>query len=203
MSKIDFRTGALTGRLGGMVGATWKGIDYVRKMVTPFNPKSAAQTGTRDVFAFLVEKGRRINSTILKDNIVPKPKKMSPFNKFLQNNQPMIDAGAVTIADMVIAKGGLFEPPNVVLTVGGDTDDVVVAWDADLEGEAEDSDNVLIVVWNETKDLYAFETSKTRVDATATIAITEDSADVIHAWLFVKKGVLFTSDTAYDTGVVS
>lgn len=203
MSKIDFRTGSLLGRLGGMVGATWKGIDYVRKMVIPFNPQSAGQTGTRTVFAFLVAMGRRINSTILKDNLVPKPKKMSPFNAFIKNNQPMIDAGVVTIADMVIAKGGLFQPPNVVLTVGGDTDDVIVAWDGDLEGEAEATDNILIVVWNETKNLFAFETTKIRSDVTATISITEASADVIHAWLFAKKGSLFTSDTAYDTGTVS
>jgi hypothetical protein len=33
--------------------ATWKGRPYVRQLVTPTNPKSALQTGTRAMFAFL------------------------------------------------------------------------------------------------------------------------------------------------------
>ncbi len=35
--------------------ATWRGIDYVRERVTPQNPKTAGQTTTRSLFAWLNE----------------------------------------------------------------------------------------------------------------------------------------------------
>lgn len=203
MSKIDFRTGALLGRLGGMVGATWKGIDYVRKHVIPFNPKSAGQTGTRTVFAALVAMGRRINSTILKLHVWPKPKKMSPFNWFLSINQPLLDAGVYTIADVIASKGSLFVPPNVVLTAGAADDSVLVEWDDDLEGEAATDDKIIIIIYNATTDSYAFDSSVTRTTGTKAIAIGETSADVIHAWLFATQGDTIVSDSAYDTDNVT
>lgn len=204
MSQIDFREGNLTGRLGGMVGATWKGINYVRKMVTPFNPQSAAQTGTRTVFAALVEMGRRINSTILKLYTIPKPKKMSPFNKFISNNQPLIDSGVYTIADVIASKGGLFSPPNVAAVEGGTVEIATVSWDVDLQGEALATDKIIIIVYNATKDLYYFQTTTVRSDATDDVAIAgSESADVIHAWVFAVQGDVIASDSAYDTYTIA
>lgn len=203
MSRIDFRTGDLNGRLGGMVGSIWKGISYVRKMVTPYNPQTAAQTGVRDTFKALVEFGRRINSTILKLFTIPKPKKMSGFNRFIQINQAMIDAGVFTIADLLTAKGSLFQPPNWTVTPGSDDDSVDVTWDATLEGEALATDKIIIVLWNEDLDLYAFETSKVRSDASAAIAITETSGDTIHGFMFATDSNTLSSDSQYDSGTVS
>lgn len=38
---------------GSLVFAKWKGRNYVRQLVTPANPKSAAQTGVRSMMAWL------------------------------------------------------------------------------------------------------------------------------------------------------
>lgn len=203
MSSIDFRTGALTGRLGGMVGAAWKGIDYVRKFVIPFNPKSTDQIGVRLVFANLVEMGRRINSTILKEYTLPKPKKMSAFNKFLSINQALIDSKVWTIGDVKASKGGLFQAPTWDIVAGTADDTVNVSWDDDLEGEALATDKVIIILYNADKDLYAFETSKARSDAAAAITILETAGDVIHGWMFVTQGDTLASDSSYATDTVS
>lgn len=203
MSQIDFRTGALLGRLGGMVGATWKGIDYVRKHVIPFNPKSAAQQGTRDVFTALVAMGRRINSTILKLHVWPKPKKMSAFNWFLSMNQPLLDAGVYTIADVIASKGSLFVPPNVTCVPGAADDSVTVTWDTDLEGEAAGDDTIVIIVYNITTDSYAFSSAETRTTGTEDVVIGETSGDVMHAWLFATQGDVIVSDSAYATASVT
>lgn len=204
MSQIDFRVGSLKGRLAGLVGASWKGIDYVRKMVIPYNPKSAAQTGTRTVFAKLVAMGRRINSTILKLYTVPKPKKMSPFNKFISNNQPLIDSGVYTIADVIASKGGLFTPPNWSASEGGAVTICSCSWDDDLQGEALATDKIIIIVYNETKDLYFFETSKVRSDGSVDVTITgTESGDDVHAWMFAVQGDVIASDSSYDTYTVA
>jgi len=202
MSNVDFRLGNLTGRLAGMVGASWKGINYVRKMVIPANPNTVAQQGTRTVFSWLVEKGRRINSTILKLYMIPKPKKMSGFNKFISNNKSMIEAGAVTIADMVIAKGSLFIPPDFVATADEPNDKVDLVWSALLRGEALATDPVIIVVYNEELDVFGFETSKTRNDATASVDIDITAVGQhLHAWMFAVQGETLSTDTSYSTDV--
>ncbi len=200
MSTIDFRSGDLRGRLAGMVGATWKGIAYVRKMVIPANPDTAAQQGTRTVFAWLVGKGRRINSTILKSWLFPTPKKMSPFNAYISRNKTMIDAGVVTIADMVVGAGGLFVPPNMALSIALGGTLLEVQWDVDLQGEALATDNIIILVYNFTRDRWIFSTDKIRSDQTVdVIDAAMVTGDSYHVWMFASQGSLINSETSYAT----
>ncbi len=197
MSRIDFRLGNLTGRLAGMVGASWKGIDYIRKMVIPANPNTSAQQGVRTTFASLVAFGRRINSTILKTGILPKPKKMSQFNKFIQNNQAQIEAGAFAFADLLISVGSLFIAAIQSAAGSESLDTVTISWLDVLEGEAQLSDPVFIVVYNETLDLYGFDTSKTRADDATTVDIQVDPGDVIHVYMFMTQGTTLATETKY------
>ena len=203
MSKIDFRTGALNGRLGGMVGAAWKGIDYVRKMVIPFNPKSTAQTETRTVFAGLVAFGRRIVTTTLNPYMKPKPKKMSPFNKFISINQPMIDAGTFAYADLKTAKGSLFQPPTVALDAGDDQSTRNVTWSNALQGEATDQDKIIIVLYNEDQDIYGFSDDTTRSDQAKNMSLGGETGETFHCYLFASQGETLNSDSAYATDDVS
>lgn len=199
MSRIDFRSGDLLGRLTGMVGASWKGINYVRKMVIPANPNTAAQQGTRTVFAWLVDKGRRINSTILKPNLFPVPKKKSQFNEFLSRNKSMIAAGVVTVADMIVGAGGLFVPPSFdAITNLGETQ-IECSYLATIEGEALATDPVIILIWNESRNIWLFG-SGTRADLQIDV---EDPGMVVtniyHVWMFATQGSLVNSETSYAT----
>lgn len=198
MSKIDFRSGSLTGRLAGMVGATWKGIDYVRKMVIPANPNTTLQQGVRDVFKKLVKFGRRVNSTILKDYIIPKPKKMSPFNKFIQNNKVLIETGVFAFPDMVVAIGSLFFAGISAATQDDVANEVDVTWANTLEGEALATDKVLIIAYNATQDTYAYSTNKERSDVATVISLNNEAADVIHVYMFMVQGDNLSSETAYQ-----
>ncbi len=195
MSKIDFRSGSLTGRLAGMVGATWKGIDYVRKMVIPANPNTVAQQGTRTVFKNLVTMGRRINSTILKDNIIPKPKKMSPFNKFISNNQPLIDTGVWTIEDSVIAKGSLYFPSSFAGSASKSNVNVGLTWNTQDKGESQGTDKVLATCYDVNTDEYAFDDATTRTDGQDDVGMDFDVGDRIIVWMFLTQGDTLSTDT--------
>lgn len=199
MSKIDFREGSLTGRLTGMVGASWKGIQYVRKMVIPANPNTTAQQGTRTVFSKLVAFGRRINSTILKDFIKPKPKKMSPFNKFIQNNQPMIDAGTFSYADLVISKGSLYLVGDLSLTPNTTNNQVTFQWNNATAGEALPTDPAICTCYNESYDIYGFKTDVNRSASEAVVDIEVDVGNVIHGYLFFVQGDDLASETLQET----
>lgn len=197
MSQIDFRLGNLTGRLAGMVGASWKGIAYVRKMVIPANPNTVAQQGVRDTFKALVDAGRRINSTILKPGILPKPKKMSQFNKFIQNNQAMIDAGVFDFANMLISDGSLYTPDIADSEADIANDLLQMEWSMSLQGEALATDPVLLVAYNVERDTWAFETTKTRADSPASFSIPVETGQTIHSWMFFTQGDSLASVTKY------
>lgn len=199
MSRIDFRSGDLLGRLTGMVGASWKGINYVRKMVIPANPNTAAQQGTRTVFAWLVDKGRRINSTVLKPSIFPVPKKKSQFNEFLSRNKAMIAAGVVTVADMIIGAGGLFVPPNYDAAINSPAKEIDFTWDTDLEGEALATDPIVIAVWNETRNVWFFVTGVRSSGAENISDPGMVAGNVYHTWMFATQGTLINSETSYVT----
>lgn len=203
MSSIDFRDGSLRGRLAGMVGASWKGIQYIRKMVIPANPNTAAQQGTRTVFAYLVETGRRINSTILKNFILPKPKKSSPFNEFISRNKSMISNGVVDKAALVIGDGSLFTPELTSVAWNAATNNVDFDWSADLQGEAKNDDIVILIAYNETTDTYGFKTTTIRADTTGNISMDLTIGDQCYGYMFIVQGDDLSSITSQDDTVVS
>jgi len=53
-----------SGKTAHLVGASWKGIAYVRKLVTPANPQTAAQTAVRDSLTRCVELWRSLDAKI-------------------------------------------------------------------------------------------------------------------------------------------
>lgn len=202
MGKIDFRDGSLTGKYLGMVGAAWKGISYVRKFVIPANPNSTDQQGARAAFAGLVAKGRRINSTILKDFIIPKPKGMSPFNEFIRRNQAMIEALAFTYSDMKIGIGGLFAFDTLAVDTASNTE-FILTWQDTLQGEALATDTLIVVVYNESTDSYYFSTTIARSVETLDVGAVGSTGNTYHCWAFPVQGSSISGETVYFTGTLA
>jgi hypothetical protein len=201
MGNIDFRTGDLTGKLGGLVGARWKQSPYTRRYVVPANPRTDAQMATRDSWAFLVAVGRRINSTILKLFTLPKPKAMSAFNRFLQINKWFIDTNPDEYASVKISEGGLYIKPisNVVADVTAGT--VTVTWPVEMQGEAKADDIAIIVVRNDTQDSYGFSTIVERSVGTVIIDLEGINEDEAHVWMFFVQGTELSSHSVYKDAI--
>ncbi len=199
MGNIDFRTGDLTARLGGLVGARWKTTPYVRRYVIPANPQTAAQMLVRDAWAFLVSLGRRINSTVLKMFTLPKPKTMSAFNRFMQINQAQIDGGLLTHATVKIATGGLYIEP-ITAASHDSSNTMVVEWPTTIQGEALASDVAICLVFNVTKGTWGFSTTILRSVGMADVTIAGASPDVMHVWMFFVQGTKQSSESEYFLG---
>lgn len=202
MAKIDMRDGSIIGRMMGVVGATWKGINYTRKFVVPNNPQSVDQTAVRTVFAGLVSMGRRINSTILKDYILPAPKRMSQFNEFIARNQAMIDAGVFTRDEVKIGVGSLYAPADVSLATAAPAG-LIFTWGTGLQGEAAATDHVIICVYNQTTDKWFFSTAVQRSAGTATIANVGLDTHVVDWFLFFTQGTTLSSETTNDQDTIA
>ncbi len=200
MGNIDFRTGDLTGKLGGLVGARWKQSPYTRRYVVPANPRTDNQMAVRDSWAFLVAIGRRINSTILKLFTLPKPKAMSAFNRFMQINKWFIDTHPDIYESVKISEGGLYCLPitSIVASEAGGT--VTVNWPVTMQGEAKADDVAIIIAFNDTQDSYGFSTTVERSVGTAVVPLEGVETNEVHVWMFFVQGAELASVSKYESG---
>ena len=93
-----------------MVFATWRGIPYVRRFVIPENPKTVAQTLTRDIFRTLSDMWKILGSIAIapwQTFTISKP--LTDRNAFMGKNIASL-RGDVDMADFIGspgARGGL------------------------------------------------------------------------------------------------
>ena len=83
--------GGFSGKVGPVVGGSWKGIDYMRGYVIPENPNSDAQQAVRAKFSALVALARSILPTVLQPFWDPFAVKMSGFNRWISKNYALVD----------------------------------------------------------------------------------------------------------------
>lgn len=76
------------GKLAGVVFSRWKGRNYARKLITPANPQSAAQTVVRNALARCVELWRSL-SAVMKTQLdtFATGERMSGYNWYVGQNR--------------------------------------------------------------------------------------------------------------------
>jgi len=85
---------SLSGKTGGVVGARWKGVQYVRKHVIPANPKSTAQTAVRNALAKMAPMFRTLIPVAVAWNKTYGSKvAMTAFNVFTKGCRTPYQAG--------------------------------------------------------------------------------------------------------------
>jgi hypothetical protein len=137
--------GNVNGKVGNIVGASWKGVPYFRALVIPANPQTAAQTDQRTKFASIVSVGTQILSTIVQPYWDFRYKKQSGFNGFCQANlNAMADEYD---PELFIMSQGSLEPlvtPTAVYNAGNGR--ITISWAVTTNSNGLDSDNVAAVV---------------------------------------------------------
>lgn len=111
MAKI--RAGILSkvqGKVGGVVGATWKGKNYLREHVKPSNPNTPAQQLQRSKMSVAVKAAGHFLGGVLTRFVNPFVKSMSAYNWFVKQNIAEKDALVSDINDFNIAFGNLAMP---------------------------------------------------------------------------------------------
>ncbi len=77
-----------SGKIAGTVFSRWKGRNYIRKLVTPHNPQSAAQTVVRDSMARCVELWRSLTAALkVQLDTFATGIRMSGYNWFVGQNR--------------------------------------------------------------------------------------------------------------------
>jgi hypothetical protein len=175
MSSINFIKGQLHGRLGEIVGSSWKGKYYTKTYTKPENPNTQKQIETRYLFQQIAHIGKGIYHD-LEQYTRPMPHRMSAYNHLVRLNKPMFNKVGSKWApfELVIMSGELTSASITSATFDSTALTAVVTWDT-TRGEA--TDKAFIVVYDDDskRTVHAVEVDR----SVGTVTISANSfADV-------------------------
>lgn len=167
--------GGFSGKVGGVIGSSWKGIDTMRSQPSSVtNPRTNAQVANRSRFKSVSQLAAAMLTTIVKPLNDRFAQKMSGFNDFCQRNASAFDAlGAFIPANLVLSRGKLSAPSDLAQQASG-YDEAIVEFSPILSGSFDAfTDKVYGVVIGKNGDVFGVCTgSDTRADGTVNIATT-------------------------------
>jgi hypothetical protein len=198
--------GGFSGKVGPVVGAKWKDVDYMRGYVVPENPNTVGQQAVRTKFSALVAIARDFLSTIIQPYWDPFNSSMSGFNKFISKNYPNLTIGNLLDETAIFSEGTLEVATLLEAAKTGTT--LALTWDDTHSGNGLDTDTIISGAYNNTtKILYLAATPGTRINAGINITIpTGDTAADFVAFCFATRGTgaeLVVSDSSSVIGTTA
>jgi hypothetical protein len=99
--------GTMTGKVGGVVGRTWKGINTVAAyQPNVSNPRTNLQVAQREKMAAITMLASLINTSFIKPLWDRFAKGMSGYNAFIQSNIAAVsNAGVINFPNLILSKG--------------------------------------------------------------------------------------------------
>lgn len=147
--------GGFSGKVGTVVGASWKGIDYIRSLPASVrNPRTSGQVNQRNKFATVIKFLSKINP-VIKVGFKDYTAKQTATNAAMSYNMLNAvtgDAGVYQLdfPKVMVSKGTLYNPSTAEVKVSDG--DVTAAWNVDIAGNGAMDDMSNVLVYNSTKD---------------------------------------------------
>ena len=197
--------GGFSGMVGNVIGASWKGIAYMRIRPTSVaNPKTDAQLDQRMRFTVTLRFLQPLTQ-FLKTGFKNFAVKMSPFNNAMSYNVLNSILGTypnytINYATALVTRGNLAPALNqaAASTVAGT---VLFTWtDNSDEANASALDKNLLVVYSPVKNqAVTFSELGTRADATQTVTVPHSfSGDLVHCYIgFITVDGKLVSNSKY------
>ncbi len=169
--------GGFSGKIGNVVGGSWKGIDYMRIMpASVANPQTEPQMDQRSKFVTTLRFLQPLTQ-FLRTGFKNYAIRMTAFNNAMSYNIKNGVAGeypsyAIDYPNVLVARGTLASAlnPTATSTVAAT---VAVAWqDNSSEGNASALDQTLIVIYDGLKNEAVYHLKQTtRADQAETITV--------------------------------
>ena len=169
--------GGFSGKVGNVVGGTWKGIDYMRiKPANVTNPRTEGQVDQRSKFSTVLRFLQPMTD-FLRVGFKLYANKMTQFNAAMSYNLNNAITGAypnfmVDYANALVTRGNLSGAANGAAS-SPSAGDVQITWDDNSgSGSAQATDKTLIVLLNTTRQEAVFTTAgPARSAGTETISV--------------------------------
>ncbi len=208
MGKINAGiTGPLFGKVGGVVGFNWKGINAIRAYAVPANPNTSAQQAERTKFSFIVSVAKLILATILQTYWDPFATAMSGWNLFTQKNRATV-TGDGDYQNIIMAFGDLEQETITKAYYTAENGDIDIQWSPSGLGNGEDTDqSVGVIIDDENNIAFVCDDSGTRSqqESMFNIGAGRDLSH-LHAYLFFFRGTgsdLMVSNSSYSEVISS
>jgi len=133
MAKINQGIlGGFSGKVGGIVGSSWKGIAVMKaKPLSVANPKTAGQVTQRKKFASVQQLGSKLLTTVVKPLFDHEAQRMSGYNMFNQLNiEDVRNNGKINLSKVMIAPKDEAESLKAKLEEVGADVELKITWDA-------------------------------------------------------------------------
>lgn len=201
--------GGVSGKVGNVVGSSWKGIPIIKaKPLSVANPRSAGQVAQRSKLTNAVWFSAFILSTVIKPLWDRFAQQKSGYNAFISANIDLFDAKVPSpVSDLVISNGKMAPTALTSAVASATSNTIEIDWDNDSgSGLKLATDIPFVVAVNETQEnVVGMELPVTRADGASSgdVMIDMESGDVVHAYLaFRRADGTVVSDTAYSVVTV-
>jgi uncharacterized protein (DUF1330 family) len=197
--------GGFSGKVAGVVGSSWKGINVMRAMpISVANPRTASQIEQRNKFSSSIYFAKKILSTAIKPLWDRWAVGMSGYNAFIARNIEYFGPDYLMEPENLIFSEGKMSAVSIT-TITFDPDDMAldISWLPNPMDAYQSSDDIPYVgVWiSEVKDkVDAVCTNTTRSAGTYHYTGPFDFAtgEVVHVWLgFKRKDGTIVSNSSY------
>lgn len=154
--------GGFSGKVGTVVGGSWKGIDYMRIHKKPSNPNTEKQVNQRTKFTTALSLLQPI-TPFLRVGYKLFTAKQTAFNAAMSqvlNNAIVGDAPNVDIdySKVQVSSGTLTPAVGGVATYANE--ELTITWSNNAgSGSAKDTDKALVVIYNSVKGEAIFDTA--------------------------------------------
>jgi hypothetical protein len=167
MSRINWIKGELKGRLGEIVGSSWKGHAYTKTYTKPTNPNTPAQIEIRALFQNIAHIGKSVNEP-LERYTRPKPRGMTAYNHLIQQNKPMFQKQGQKWAplEFVFMSGDLAGAEIAEAVFDGAALTATVTWDGTT---GEGADQAFAIIYDNASKRVAYAVEVARSAGTVTI----------------------------------
>lgn len=149
--------GGINGKIGNVIGGSWKGIDYVRsKPSVVANPRTPAQTMNRNKFRSIAKFGSSLLGFIIQPFWNGKKAGMSGYNYFVSDNVDVVfPNGVIEYNQLKMARGSKNNVDDIAINLDSTLHTITVGWlDNSGIGNAVTSDIVNIVMYNINQDYF-------------------------------------------------
>ncbi len=202
--------GGFSGKVGNIVGGTWKGIDYMRiKPSNVANPRTQGQVDQRTKFSKVLNFLQPMTE-FLRVGYKLYAIKMTQFNSAMSYQLQNAITGAypnflIDFSKVLVSRGSLLRAEGAT---GESIQEgiVVISWaDNSASGGAKATDKALIVLYNEDKNIAVYDTAgAVRTAETQNLSVPVDfSGDDIQAYIgFISEDGTEVSNSVY-VGAIS
>lgn len=140
--------GIMTGKVGGVVGSTWKDKNTLRSYRSSIAVNNTAKAvASKNIFAECVAKAIQINGVIGRDLWQRFEKSQSGYNALVaQFRSAYNEAGYLFQSNLILSKGKIEETPIHSVSINATTKDITITWNKATSGYQLPSDIPYVVI---------------------------------------------------------